>query len=299
LHSLNFQACSLLGDNLGRGIALFHLASVHRCRGELDRAIAACDESRVVFRALGDRQWCANALNSLGFMLRDRGAFARGRVALEEALSLYRALGGTRRIAIALLNLGDLARGENDLPRAETLLCQSLDLFLQLQDAWCSSVALENLALVCVVRDQMERACVLFGAAEAQRCLAGAVLPPVDQPEHDRALARITLRLGHTRMADSFARGRGLSCSDALEFVRLRGEHAVAVLPVRSLLTEREREVAALVAGGLTNRQIADELVISKQTADKHIANILSKLGVATRSQVAVWWVSHPAATAA
>jgi DNA-binding NarL/FixJ family response regulator len=53
------------------------------------------------------------------------------------------------------------------------------------------------------------------------------------------------------------------------------------------------------VAGGLTNKQIADELVISKQTADKRVANILRKLGVATRSQVAVWWVSHPAAAAA
>jgi hypothetical protein len=47
-----------------------------------------------MFRALGDRRWCANALNSLGFMLRDRGAFARRRVAPEEPVSLYMRGGG-------------------------------------------------------------------------------------------------------------------------------------------------------------------------------------------------------------
>jgi DNA-binding NarL/FixJ family response regulator len=63
-----------------------------------------------------------------------------------------------------------------------------------------------------------------------------------------------------------------------------------------SPLTEREREVAALVASGLTNKQIADTLVITKLTADKHVGNILSKVGVASRAQVAVWWVQHVAA---
>ena len=58
-----------------------------------------------------------------------------------------------------------------------------------------------------------------------------------------------------------------------------------------SPLTGREREVAHLIARGLTNRQIADALVISKQTADKHVGNILGKLGAASRSQVAVWVV--------
>ena len=52
-------------------------------------------------------------------------------------------------------------------------------------------------------------------------------------------------------------------------------------------LTRREREVAALIAEGLTNRQIAERLVISERTADTHVANILGKLGCATRAQVA------------
>jgi DNA-binding NarL/FixJ family response regulator len=57
-------------------------------------------------------------------------------------------------------------------------------------------------------------------------------------------------------------------------------------------LTRREREVAALIAQGLTNRQIAERLVISERTADNHVANILDKLGFPTRAQVAAWVAS-------
>jgi DNA-binding CsgD family transcriptional regulator len=57
----------------------------------------------------------------------------------------------------------------------------------------------------------------------------------------------------------------------------------------RRLLTPREREVALLVAQGLTNREIASTLVLSERTADNHVQHILGKLGLANRSQIAVW----------
>ncbi|WP_143569449.1 helix-turn-helix domain-containing protein, partial [Streptomyces acidiscabies] len=60
-------------------------------------------------------------------------------------------------------------------------------------------------------------------------------------------------------------------------------------------LTRREREVAALVAQGLTNRLIAAELSLSPRTADRHVENILTKLGLRRRSQIAVWWAQRPA----
>jgi DNA-binding NarL/FixJ family response regulator len=58
-----------------------------------------------------------------------------------------------------------------------------------------------------------------------------------------------------------------------------------------STLTAREREIARLVARGLTNRGIADELVISPATVARHVTNILTKLGYSSRAQVAVWVV--------
>jgi DNA-binding CsgD family transcriptional regulator len=54
-------------------------------------------------------------------------------------------------------------------------------------------------------------------------------------------------------------------------------------------LTPREREVAALIAQGLSNRQVAEALVITELTAETHVRNILGKLGVRSRARVAVW----------
>lgn len=57
------------------------------------------------------------------------------------------------------------------------------------------------------------------------------------------------------------------------------------------VLTPREFEVAALISQGMTNRRIAAELRISDPTANTHVRNILSKLGMGNRSQVASWVV--------
>jgi DNA-binding NarL/FixJ family response regulator len=54
-------------------------------------------------------------------------------------------------------------------------------------------------------------------------------------------------------------------------------------------LTRREQEVAALVAGGLTNREIAGQLHLSVRTVETHVDHILSKLGFRTRTQLTAW----------
>jgi DNA-binding NarL/FixJ family response regulator len=61
----------------------------------------------------------------------------------------------------------------------------------------------------------------------------------------------------------------------------------------RTSLSEREREVIALVARGLTNREIAETLVISEKTARNHVSNILDKLGLTRRSEAAAYAVRH------
>lgn len=58
-------------------------------------------------------------------------------------------------------------------------------------------------------------------------------------------------------------------------------------------LTRRETEVAALVAEGLANQQIADRLVIARRTAEGHVEHILGKLGFTNRTQIAAWVTAH------
>ncbi|MBW5482695.1 response regulator [Streptomyces bambusae] len=85
--------------------------------------------------------------------------------------------------------------------------------------------------------------------------------------------------------------------------VLLQPEVAIALLaqdetaPARggSTLTEREREVLALIADGRSNREIARALVLSEKTVKTHVSNILMKLDLADRTQAALWAVRHGA----
>jgi non-specific serine/threonine protein kinase len=67
----------------------------------------------------------------------------------------------------------------------------------------------------------------------------------------------------------------------------------VARRPVRGTLSPRERQVAALVARGLTNREIATALAVTEHTAMRHVEHILSKLRLRSRTQVAAWAVAQ------
>ena len=78
--------------------------------------------------------------------------------------------------------------------------------------------------------------------------------------------------------------------------VRVRGtKSGTAVFAHASTegLTRREQEVVALLARGLTNRQIATELTITERTAETHVGKILSKLNLSRRAQLTAWAVEH------
>lgn len=83
------------------------------------------------------------------------------------------------------------------------------------------------------------------------------------------------------------AGGRGAAVAPSTsDDVRLEGNSV-------QTLSRREREVAALVARGRSNRQVADALVVGERTAEMHVGHILTKLGLTSRSQIAVWAVEH------
>ena len=64
-------------------------------------------------------------------------------------------------------------------------------------------------------------------------------------------------------------------------------------MDVQPFLTPREREVVNLLTRGLTNREIAEALVIATPTAERHVANILNKVGLRSRTEVAVWALGY------
>ncbi|MFE7767303.1 response regulator transcription factor [Streptomyces sp. NPDC057438] len=108
--------------------------------------------------------------------------------------------------------------------------------------------------------------------------------------------------LGPTAFEKAIAEGSQYdSPAWAVEFALMASAAAgqSASAATSSPLTPREKEVAALVAEGMSNRQIASALDLSPRTVDRHIEHILAKLGFRSRARVAAWWVAnhHPSGT--
>jgi DNA-binding NarL/FixJ family response regulator len=137
-------------------------------------------------------------------------------------------------------------------------------------------VAVDHLASAV---EQADRAGARGFAAEARYHLATALVARDHPGDHDRAASL-------AGVADRQARELGLL--GYLPRTAALVAHLKGGLN-RSVLTSRELDVASLVAEGLTNRQIAERLVISERTAQNHVQHILTKLGFASRSQIAAW----------
>ncbi len=134
-----------------------------------------------------------------------------------------------------------------------------------------------------------EAAVRLAGATDAQRQALGTVYWPTERQSLDVWLARARTALGSAAYAAAWSDGRAWTLAQAVSLA----EALIVGLQARSSpaggLSRRERQVASLVAGGLTNKQIAAELVVSAATVRSHVEHILTKLALRSRAQIAAW----------
>ena len=155
-------------------------------------------------------------------------------------------------------------------------------------DKWGIADVLDILAKPLIAEGHAIRAAGLLGAADALRKSIGIPLQPSSYSDFDRDVATLRDRLGEQAFEDAWADRRAMSLEQAIEYALTltEGASAPAVLAEQPAtdkpsdpLTPREREVAVLVARGLTDAQLAEGLVIGRRTAEKHVANCLGKLG--------------------
>ncbi len=271
----------------------------------------AYEESLTLFRQTSDRWGIALALSGLGNVAALEQDFASARGFHEDALAIRRETGDRWLIAFSLASLGDVARLQGDYARAAAYFAESLTLVRELGSVWGIAVCLAGLGEVAALAGHAASAARLFGAADALFAATGTHLDPVDQGEHDRAVATAQAGLGKDSFAAAWAHGQALPVESAVTLglaTAVLFAEAPAV-PSKAPaaphgsesgvcpLSAREQEVASLVAQGLTNKQIAARLVITEGTAANHLAHILNKLGLDSRVQIAAWAVSHGLAT--
>ena len=302
LYEETLAICRQLGDQAGIALGLGNLGNVAHDEGDNVAARSLHEDGLIISRQLGDQAGIALGLGNLGNVLHDQGDLETARLLHQERLALARELGDQRGIAYSIADLGDLARDQGDPETARLLAEESLGICQQLGDLRGIAYALESLAKVALATARTTHAVLLFGAAGLLREAIGAPLAPKEHGDLQAALVASRVALGDLAFEAAWAEVQSMALQQAVEYALASDEPTTTgAVPQEDaagsrrpgLLTAREREVAVLIARGLTNRQIAEALVISERTADTHVGNILGKLGLATRAQVAAWAVEH------
>ena len=289
------------GDGWNEGYALGVRAAIAGLAGRLREAEQLATASISIMHRI-DQQWgVARALLGLGDLARLRGDPGGAHSRYLGALAILREIDARPDIARCLAGLARVALDLGSVGQARQHLSESLRLSHSTGSRIGVARGLEAFAALAGAEDRPELAVQLTAAASALREAAG--FPALSGARAERYLAPAR-RLGEPAVARLWAQGLAMG-SDAAVALALStpqeadggrdtvtlaavGAYEVAAAPPGTL-TPRERQIAALVASGRSNKAIAEELVISPATAARHIANILAKLGFSSRVQIAAW----------
>ncbi|MET9617855.1 ATP-binding protein [Kitasatospora indigofera] len=250
-----------LDEVLARVQALLLLGLAKDQLGEFDQAAAAAEEARAHCLNHGEQWFLSWALIALGFAELGRG---RPAAAVDRGVEVLR-----------------IARGFSDVTG--------------------TGLATLILAGASVVRGENERGAVLLGITGRlgeTAVLLGAIAFYDNATKLFGKMAR--KGMGEDAFEAALARGRRFGIDRAVDYaLGVPSEDDASAPsepapPGRDLVSSREWEVARLVAQGMSNKEIADALVISQRTAEGHVQKILVKLGFRSRTQVAAWVAGHP-----
>lgn len=283
-------------DKAGTAISLRNLGIVTMYKGELAEAQGYLEESVALMREISDAGLTHTPLLHLGWVAYFQGDYDRALALWDEGVALARDYGDIFTQGNILTGLGQLALRRGDLAAAHAHLEADLRLRLETRDAGGTCEAIEVLACVAATEGRPERAVRLAGAAAALRTVAARTIPAARVAEREARLEPARRALSAETAAAAWAEGAAMSLEQAIAYALESPAEEVRQAPARphtpspaDPLTLREREVAVLLARGLTNREIAAELVIAAGTAGIHVDHIFAKLGFHSRAQVAAW----------
>jgi predicted ATPase/DNA-binding CsgD family transcriptional regulator len=271
--------------------------------GRLAAAVAAGAEAKRRLTALGDQLGLINLEIQLGYLaLRNEDIEA----ALGHVERGLRQLGDSRERSLHadlyLLAALTLYLAGRDI-ESTWAVTRALQVKQETGDVRGIAFALEILGWLAARSGSHQRAAWLLGGADPLWEQAGgrlAAMPALER-QHADALAGCDGALGGGRRADLFARGARHPLAAMVDFARSEvadpAEAAGPKIHRPGQLTAREREIASLVAAGLSNRQIATRLVISRRTVDAHLEHIFGKLGITSRVMLTIQLREHSTRT--
>jgi len=295
-----------LGNKGGIADSLFMLAREHfLSQGDPLTVHSLLEEGLALYREFGDRSRITDYFNLSARLALSQGDVASAHRLVEESVAMCRELGDQEDIATSLSVLGEIEASQENYARARMLYEVSLAIASKRGSKGGIALYQEAFASVVAAQGELIRAAHLWGSAEVLREAIGAPRPPFERVRYERAVAAARIQLGEQAFDAAWAEGRTMTLEQALAT-----QGPVTILTAAPIepstapptpkaftypdgLTAREVEVLRLVAQGLTNEQVARQLVISPRTVNSHLTSIFSKIGVSSRGAATRYAIEH------
>lgn len=276
------------GSDLAAPEALFIRGRLALGHGDPETALAISTGFVEAFRDTGVPTWVAQTLVVIAGAHRMRADLPAAKAALDEATATAEPYGNVFVDGLIGTERARLLLADNDPPAAEELLVEVLTRQLAAGLRPGVTHTLEALGACALAAESPLEAARCYGAATALRTSIGYAVMPTEATEVEIALTACREHLGDDELNAQFANAGTVPIEEVAEWLaRARGQRRRPSSGWASL-TPTELRVAALVAEGLTNPQIAERMFISRGTAKVHVSHIFDKLSFKTRSQLAV-----------
>jgi len=212
----------------------------------------------------------------------------------EQSLIVSRSVGDTWTESHALWGLGLARLARHEAAEADEAMRHALHLMRDVGDRTGMALCLEGMALTAAATGDTERAAWLVGAAQGSWDAIPAPPPAIVIGLRETAVERVRAALGDRRFAVLTTGGKDADTAEAVARALDETVEKAEEASARQLLSRREQQVAALVSQGLSNKDIAQRLVLSSRTVESHIERIMNRLGMASRTEIAAWVVRNP-----
>jgi non-specific serine/threonine protein kinase len=286
------------GDRAEIAMATRNLGLVSSRERDYASARAFLEKSVRLWRELDNKPQTGWALPFLADVMLYQGDLQQAQLLYEESITLMREQKDKIVLAYPLRRMAFIALTSADYEKATALCRESLALNVQVGDKRGIAACLVGLAAVAVARGQMAEAARFFAMVQAQLDNIGITLYPADQMEYERNLTLVRTQLKEALFNAAWTEGKVMTLEEAIVYTLESPSDRLQPLPSRqatkdlfSGLTERERQVAALIAQGKSNREIAEAMTVGIKTIETYVTRILNKLGFDSRVQIATWAV--------
>lgn len=285
-HERSLELRRSIGDRFGQGNSLTNLGNAVKDSGDPVAARELHQQALAIRQSLGHRVGVEYSYLNLGHVARRLGDVAEARAMFSKCLDTFQDIGDTLGVGYALHGLGLADMLSGDGRQAGVNFLGALEIRLGLGDRRGVVESVEGIASVAASLGQPSVAATLFGASSALREQIGAPMPAPDWPRHEKLVESVRRSLPLAAFSSSWKTGTGLSLPEAADLA-LSAAREVTSAPEQpaGMLSGREVEVLQLVAAGMTNAQVAEQLFLSRRTVDAHLRRIYDKLDLSSRAE--------------